>query len=71
MPTLEHNGSSFQVDEDGFLLKGIIKLDRIFVDLSNCVAHVEQWQQASRITVILFLEYTRSGSFSFVPDQNL
>jgi len=22
MPTLEHNGSSFEVDEDGFLLKG-------------------------------------------------
>ena len=25
----------------------------------------EQWQQASRITVILFLDYTTSGSFSF------
>ena len=30
----------------------------------------EQWQQARRITVILFLDYTTSGSFSFVSRLN-
>ncbi len=29
MPTVEHNGSSFQVDEDGFLLKGMEEQEKI------------------------------------------
>jgi dissimilatory sulfite reductase related protein len=32
MPTLEHNGSTFQVDEDGFLLKGMEEWNDNWVD---------------------------------------
>ena len=32
MPTLEHNGSSFTVDEDGFLLKGMEEWNQNWVD---------------------------------------
>ncbi len=32
MPTLEHNGSTFTVDEDGFLLKGMDEWNEDWVD---------------------------------------
>ncbi|MBT8354068.1 MAG: TusE/DsrC/DsvC family sulfur relay protein, partial [Desulfofustis sp.] len=32
MPTVEHNGKSFQVDEDGFLLKGMDEWNEEWVD---------------------------------------
>ena len=62
MPTLEHNGSSFQVDEDGFLLTGMEEFNDDWVDYVKSVEGIgELTDEHTKVIDALQEYYKKNG----------
>ncbi len=64
MPTLEHNGSSFQVDEDGFLLKGMEEFNGDWVDYVKSVEGIDEITEEHQKVIDSLQEYYKKNGIA-------
>ena len=64
MPTLEHNGSSFQVDEDGFLLKGMEEFNSDWIDYVKSVEGIAELTDEHNKVIDALQEYYKKNGIA-------
>ena len=64
MPTLEHNGSSFQVDEDGFLLKGMEEFNQDWIDYVKGVEGISELTDEHNKVIDALQEYYKKNGIA-------
>ncbi len=64
MPTLEHNGSSFQVDEDGFLLKGMEEWNDNWVDYVKSTEGISELTDEHHKVIDALQEYYKKNGIA-------
>ena len=64
MPTLEHNGSTFQVDEDGFLLKGMEDFNQDWVDYVKRIEGISELTDEHKKVIDALQEYYKKNGIT-------
>ncbi|MBM9603444.1 TusE/DsrC/DsvC family sulfur relay protein [Desulfopila inferna] len=64
MPTLEHKGSSFTVDEDGFLLKGMDEFNEDWVDYVKGVEGISELTEEHQKVIDALQEYYKKNGIA-------
>jgi tRNA 2-thiouridine synthesizing protein E len=64
MPTIEHNGKNFTVDEDGFLTKGMEEWNEDWVDYVKSVEGISDLTDEHRKVVDTLQEYYKKNGIA-------
>ena len=64
MPTIEHNGSSFTVDEDGFLTKGMEEWNENWIDYVKAVEGITDMTDEHKKVIDTLQEYYKKNGIA-------
>jgi TusE/DsrC/DsvC family sulfur relay protein len=64
MPTVEHNGKSFQVDEDGFLLKGMEEWNSEWVEYVKTSEGISELTDEHQKVIDALQEYYKKNGIA-------
>jgi tRNA 2-thiouridine synthesizing protein E len=64
MPTIEHNGSSFAVDEDGFLTKGMEEWNENWVEYVKSVEGITEMTDEHKKVIDTLQEYYKKNGIA-------
>ena len=64
MPVLEHNGSKFTVDEDGFLTQGMEEFNADWIDYVKSIEGISEWTDEHQKVVDTLQEYYKKNGIA-------
>ncbi|HIJ89255.1 MAG: TusE/DsrC/DsvC family sulfur relay protein [Desulfobulbaceae bacterium] len=64
MPTIEHNGSSFTVDEDGFLTKGMEEWNEHWIEYVKGVEGISELSDEHRKVIDTLQDYYKKNGIA-------
>jgi dissimilatory sulfite reductase related protein len=64
MPTIEHNGSTFNVDEDGFLTKGMEEWNQNWVDYVKSIEGISELTDEHNKIIDTLQEYYKKNGIA-------
>ena len=64
MPVLEHNGSKFTVDEDGFLTQGMEEFNADWIDYVKSIEGISDWTDEHQKVVDTLQEYYKKNGIA-------